>query len=75
MPSDWTVFAELCPAAPSWTVPWSRIEQEFDWIRRLRGVPQDAVHHGEGDVATHTRMAAEALAAQPSWRGLPPCCG
>ncbi|MCY1140994.1 AAA family ATPase [Actinoplanes sp. Pm04-4] len=71
MRSDWTVFAELCPSGPSWTVPWSRIEGEFAWIRRLRGVPQDAVHHAEGDVATHTRMAAEALAAQPSWRELP----
>ncbi|WP_250033166.1 AAA family ATPase [Paractinoplanes maris] len=72
MRSDWTIFAELCPAGPSWTVPWPRIEAEFDWIRRLRGVPQDAVHHAEGDVATHTRMAAEALAAQPAWRELPP---
>ena len=71
MRSDWTIFAELCPAGPSWTVPWSRIEDEFDWIRRLRDVPQDAVHHGEGDVATHTRMAAEALAAQAGWRQLP----
>src|SRR5690349_14391302 len=71
MRSDWTIFAELCPEGPTWTVPWARIEDEFDWIRRLRGVPQDAVHHGEGDVATHTRMAAEALAAQPAWRELP----
>ncbi|GLY99030.1 AAA family ATPase [Actinoplanes sp. NBRC 103695] len=72
MRSDWTIFAELCPAGPPWTVPWSRIEDTFDWIRRLRDVPQDAVHHGEGDVATHTRMAAEALAGQAGWRELPP---
>ncbi|MDY7089533.1 MAG: ATP-binding protein [Actinomycetota bacterium] len=71
MRSDWTIFAELCPDAPGWTVPWSRIEDEFAWIRRLRGVPQDSVHHAEGDVAIHTRMAAEALAAQPAWRALP----
>ncbi|MBU2663644.1 AAA family ATPase [Actinoplanes bogorensis] len=72
MRSDWTLFAELCPDGPSWTVPWARVEEEFEWIRRLRGVPQDPVHHGEGDVATHTRMAAEALATQPAWRALPP---
>ncbi|GAB7051683.1 AAA family ATPase [Catenuloplanes indicus] len=71
MRSDWTVFAALCPAAPSWSVPWSRIVAEFDWIRRLEGVPQDPVHHGEGDVLTHTFMAATALAAQPEWRALP----
>ncbi|MFG1610431.1 AAA family ATPase [Actinoplanes sp. NPDC049265] len=72
MRSDWTIFAELCPAGPGWTVPWSRIEDAFAWIRRLRDVPQDPIHHGEGDVATHTRMAAEALAAQAGWRELPP---
>ncbi|MCO8269032.1 AAA family ATPase [Actinoplanes sp. TRM 88003] len=71
MRSDWRIFADLCPDGPTWMVPWARIEDEFDWIRRLRGVPQDAVHHGEGDVATHTRMAAEALVAQPAWRELP----
>ena len=71
MRSDWTVFAALCPDGPSWTVPWALVEDEFAWIRRLRGVPQDALHHGEGDVAVHTRMAAEALAAQPEWRALP----
>ncbi|MDP9795375.1 putative kinase [Catenuloplanes nepalensis] len=71
MRSDWTVFASLCPAAPTWTVPWPRIEEEFAWIRRLAGVPQDPVHHGEGDVLTHTFMAATALAAQPEWRALP----
>ncbi len=43
----------------------------FDWIRRLDGVPQDAVHHGEGDVATHTRLAVEALAGLPEWRARP----
>ena len=52
---------ELCPAPPDWTVPWERIVAAYPWIRRLEGVPQDAAHHGEGDVATHTRMAAEAL--------------
>ncbi|MEU1789866.1 AAA family ATPase [Streptomyces sparsogenes] len=62
---------ELCPGPPDWTVPWERIVAAYPWIRRLEGVPQDAVHHGEGDVATHTRMAAEALAALPEWRARP----
>jgi predicted kinase len=65
------VFDELCPSAPDWTVPWDRIHGEFGWIRRLDGVPQDLIHHAEGDVATHTRMAAQALAALPQWRALP----
>ena len=29
------------------------------------------MHHAEGDVATHTRMACEALAALPAWRERP----
>lgn len=64
-------FDELCPRGPQWTVPWERLRSAFWWLRRLEGVEQDAVHHAEGDVATHTRMAAEALAALPEWRALP----
>jgi predicted kinase len=64
-------FDTVCPVAPEWTVPWDRIWEAFPWIRRLADVPQDPVHHAEGDVATHTRMAAEALAALPEWRALP----
>jgi hypothetical protein len=63
-------FDELCPVGPTWTVDWSRVHETFAWIRRLDGVPQDAVHHAEGDVAVHTRMAAEALASLDEWRAL-----
>ncbi|PRY33976.1 AAA family ATPase [Umezawaea tangerina] len=66
------VFERLCPVGPEWTVRWDRVEAAFEWVRRLRGVVQDPVHHAEGDVATHTRMACEALAALPEWRARPP---
>ncbi|MET0133463.1 MAG: AAA family ATPase [Kibdelosporangium sp.] len=66
------VFDRLCPAGPTWTVPWQEIRAEFDWVRRMTDVPQDVQHHAEGDVETHTRMACEALAALPEWRALPP---
>jgi hypothetical protein len=65
------VFEQLCPHAPDWTVPWDRISASFDWIRRLAGVPQDLIHHAEGDGWTHTRLAAQALAGLPRWRALP----
>jgi predicted kinase len=65
------IFDELCPYGPTWTVPWERIHDAFAWIRRLDGVPQDPIHHAEGDVAVHTRMAAEALTGLPEWRALP----
>jgi predicted kinase len=65
------VFEELCPAPPDWRVPWPEIREVFDWVRALTGVPQDALHHGEGDVEVHTRMACEALAELPEWRARP----
>ncbi|MEV0269039.1 AAA family ATPase [Hamadaea sp. NPDC050747] len=66
------IFDELCPRGPEWTVDWPRLRTAFAWLRRLEGVEQDPRHHAEGDVATHTRLAAEALAALPSWRALDP---
>ncbi|MBB5867045.1 putative kinase [Allocatelliglobosispora scoriae] len=64
-------FDDLCPRAPDWAVPWDRIRERFDWIRAMEGVAQDPVHHAEGDVAVHTWMAAQALAASPEFRALP----
>src|SRR5258706_15964334 len=58
-----------CPAPPSWEVDWTALDR-FPWIQAMRGVPQDPVHHAEGDVWIHTRMVAEALAALPAWRAL-----
>lgn len=65
------VFEALCPAPPHWAVPWEAIRETFAWVREMTGVPQDPVHHAEGDVETHTRMACEALAALPEWRARP----
>ncbi|MFG2001561.1 AAA family ATPase [Spirillospora sp. NPDC048911] len=65
------VFEDLCPAPPHWTVPWPQIKETFAWVRDLAGVPQDAIHHAEGDVEVHTRMACEALASLPEWRARP----
>lgn len=65
------LFERLCPTGPDWAVRWEDIHAAFGWIRRMDGVPQDRIHHAEGDVATHTRMAAEALASLPRWRAMP----
>jgi predicted kinase len=65
------VFERLCPSPPQWSVDWEAIWAGFEWIRDLAGVPQDPVHHAEGDVAIHTRLAAQAMAALPQWRALP----
>jgi predicted kinase len=65
------VFEDLCPDGPEWTLRWDDVVAAFDWLRALAGVPQDPRLHGEGDAATHTRMACEALVAAPTWRARP----
>ncbi|MFJ9558406.1 AAA family ATPase [Nocardiopsis sp. NPDC101807] len=65
------VFAELCPAPPYWELDWDRVREAFPWVRDLAGVEQDPVHHAEGDVEVHTRMACEALSGLPGWRARP----
>jgi putative nucleotidyltransferase with HDIG domain len=60
-----------CPAPPDWRLDWGALMDACPWLRTLDGVPQDRVYHAEGDVLTHTRMVAEALAALPAWRALP----
>ena len=50
---------------------WTSLEQQFQWIRDMKGTPQHRLHHGEGDVAAHTRMVLEALQQQPAYQNLP----
>ncbi|MGZ3680553.1 MAG: AAA family ATPase [Ktedonobacterales bacterium] len=61
----------LCPQPPDWVVDWAALRERFLWLETLADVPQDATYHAEGDVLTHTRMVAEALAAMETWRVLP----
>jgi putative nucleotidyltransferase with HDIG domain len=49
---------------------WKSLLATYSWVRDMQGVPQDARHHAEGDVAIHTQMVLEALTAQPAYRAL-----
>ena len=40
---------------------WQTIRSTFSWIQDMEGVPQDKIHHAEGDVAIHTQMVMETL--------------
>jgi predicted kinase len=50
---------------------WKNLQQEFNWVQDMEGVPQDPVHHAEGDVAIHTRMVLEALQNLEGYQALP----
>ncbi|MEJ1242458.1 AAA family ATPase [Chryseolinea sp. T2] len=49
---------------------WSALEKRFSWVADMHGVPQDAIHHAEGDVAIHTRMVLEALTSLDGYQRL-----
>lgn len=51
------------------TTDWESL-QRFSWIQDMHGVPQDAIHHAEGDVAIHTQMVLKALEALPEYQEL-----
>lgn len=61
----------LVPSGLAWQVGWSEIWPLWPELAVLDTCPQDPIHHGEGDVGTHTRMVVEALVADPDWQGLP----
>lgn len=62
----------LCPHEPNWELAWPDILEAIPLLAPLRGCRQDALHHAEGDVFTHTRMVAEELVGLPGWRALTP---
>lgn len=59
-----------------WTISenksWAHLEAHYDWIKRMRDTPQDARHHGEGNVAIHTQMVLQALEGLPAYQALAP---
>jgi predicted kinase len=59
---------DIVPSSDGSGFDWPALCAAFDWIAAMQGVPQDAVHHGEGDVATHVRMVCEALLDDEAWR-------
>jgi predicted kinase len=42
------------------TIDWNSLI-DVEWFKDMKGVPQDAIWHAEGDVQTHTIMVCEAL--------------
>lgn len=49
---------------------WGDLRQTYSWVSDMEGVPQDARHHAEGDVAVHTRMVLDALNVMPAYQQL-----
>jgi putative nucleotidyltransferase with HDIG domain len=61
---------DFMPQPPVWTLDWTGMVAAFPWLKPLKECHQDPLHHGEGDVLTHTRMVVEALISDPAWQAL-----
>lgn len=61
----------FCPNEANWSINWSALEAEFDWLRALADCPQNPLYHAEGDVLIHTKLVCEALVKLPQWQALP----
>jgi len=57
-----------------WTISenkqWANLESRFDWVNRMKEVPQDPRYHAEGDVAIHTQMVLKALQNEATFQKL-----
>lgn len=40
---------------------WEILEEQFSWVKDMKNVPQDKIHHAEGNVAIHTQMVLKEL--------------
>ncbi|MND62048.1 HD domain protein [compost metagenome] len=49
---------------------WNELELAYSWIRDMKNVPQDPIHHAEGDVAIHTQMVLQELMADKDYQTL-----
>jgi predicted kinase len=63
MTSQWLAGIRQIP------IDWNAVEADFIWKSPMETCNQDPIHHGEGDVWTHTRMVADLIETQPSFLG------
>jgi putative nucleotidyltransferase with HDIG domain len=49
---------------------WGYLSEKFDWVAGMQQTLQDEIYHGEGDVATHTRMVLSCLEQMPEYQAL-----
>lgn len=64
-----TNYATMLDLQTSWGkgTDWDDLCEAFPILRSLADCPQDPRHHGEGDVATHTRMVIDELIGSLHW--------
>ena len=61
----------MIPAPPFWTIDWPSLEQQLrPFISAMAQTQQNPVHHGEGDVWTHTKLVCQALTNMAAFRSL-----
>lgn len=60
----------LCPQPPDWSIDWASLDP-LPWLQDMKGCPQNADRHAEGDVWNHVHLVTEAMVALPAWRELP----
>lgn len=51
---------------------WEALEKEFPWVADMQSVPQDSIHHAEGNVAIHTQMVLQAMQDLEEFQQLAP---
>lgn len=56
---------------PDWRGGWAAVGEAYPWLVGLRGCPQDALHHAEGDVWVHTGLVVGALTGDAAFLALP----
>lgn len=68
------IVSAACPTPPAFRLDWPAAERLLASViapAELAATRQDPAWHAEGDVLAHTRLVAEALAGDGSWRSLP----
>ena len=59
---------------PDWeailNIDWPYLEEKYDWVHDMKGVPQDPIFHAEGDVAIHTQMVILSLLKMEEFQAL-----
>lgn len=49
---------------------WDLLASTYSWVKDMESVPQDSIHHAEGNVAIHTQMVLREILADKEYQHL-----
>ncbi|MEN8907702.1 MAG: ATP-binding protein [Clostridiales bacterium] len=64
------IYFKWCPKEPNFTIGWDKIENDFDWFKKLKNIKNNSNYnnYNADNIYTHTKAVCEKLVTLKEWQ-------